>query len=75
MQREPASVDVDGPKVRRMRKLAGHSTKKFASIVGITPGHLRHIEVGRRCPSPEVFARVCDALGVMDRKTMLRHAS
>ena len=65
---ESASVDIDGPQVRRRRKLLGVNIAAFATRCGITEGYLSHIERGRRkTVSPKVFGQICEALGIEDQ--------
>ncbi len=76
---EPADasgVAIDGAAARRRRELKGLSVADLAPLCGITPGYLSLIELGRRRPSPPVFARICDALGVaeQDREQLVRSA-
>lgn len=71
---EPSGVAVNGTAVRQMRKLAGLNVDDFAAKCGISPAYVSHIELGRRTNiSPPVFARICDALGVADRRELLAH--
>lgn len=61
----PAGVEIDGSEVRRIRKLLGDNLVTFAPKCGITFQYLSQIETGVRMHvSPEVFARICDALGL-----------
>jgi transcriptional regulator with XRE-family HTH domain len=66
-----SGVAVDGAEVRRRRELRGLGRTELAAKCDITPGYLSHIEKGRRRPSPPVFARICDALDVLDRRELL----
>lgn len=66
---------MDGPETRRRRKLLGMTVAELADRVGITPAYVRHIEIGIRHPSPPIFARICDALGVEDRNELLADRS
>lgn len=68
---DASGVAIDGAAVRRLRELKGLAVADLAPLCGITPGYLSHIELGRRRPSPPVFARICDALGVSDRRELL----
>lgn len=68
-----ANVAVDGQALRRHRKLAGLSVTGLAEQVGCTPAYISILETRReRNCSPELFARIADALGVEDRSTLLR---
>ena len=61
----PAGVEIDGAKLREMRKLRGETLEVFAARAGISFGYLSQLERHRRdrC-SPTYFARICDALDV-----------
>jgi transcriptional regulator with XRE-family HTH domain len=73
MEVTPAGVQIAGGKVREERKLLGDNLKSFAPKVGITFQYLSQIERGDRTSvSPEVFGRICDALGITNRKALLR---
>lgn len=64
MQPTPAGVQIDGPLVRRDRKLLGRNLIPFAEQVGISFQYLSQIETSvRKTVSPDVFVRICDALG------------
>lgn len=76
MEPQPAGVDIRGDLVRELRKLAGDNLIVFAPKAGITFQYLSQIERGkRRSVSPEVFARICDALGVADRRELMAGAA
>jgi transcriptional regulator with XRE-family HTH domain len=73
---EPASVDIDGPEVRRRRKILGQNIAPFAGRCDISEAYLSAIELERRKKvSPEVFGRICAALGVnvKDRSELVRN--
>lgn len=68
---EPATVDIDGAKLRELRKFNGDSLSTFAARAGITFQYLSQLELGtRRRVSPPTFAKICDALGITDRRQM-----
>lgn len=72
MEPTPAGVEIAGGSVREQRKLLGDNLVTFASKAGITFQYLSQIERGdRRTVSPRVFAQICDALGVTDRRELL----
>lgn len=76
METQPAGVAINGHRVRDLRKLAGHNLVAFAPKAGITFQYLSQIERGvRKSVSPEVFARICDALGVDDRRELIAGAA
>lgn len=65
---ESASVDIDGPEVRRRRKLLGQNIAPFALRCGISEPYLSAIELKRRKKvSPKVFGQICEALGVNEK--------
>ncbi|GIM90359.1 helix-turn-helix domain-containing protein [Paractinoplanes toevensis] len=70
----PAGVEINGDKVRVLRKLRGQSMADFAARCKFSVGYLSHIELKRRPRvSPEAFAAICDALDIPagERDTML----
>lgn len=72
----PAGVDIDGARVRELRKLLGATVTDFAERCGISFQYLSQIERGdRQRVSAPVFAKICDKLGVEDRRTLLREAA
>lgn len=61
----PAGVQIAGGEVRKLRKLLGLNLVMFAPRAGITFQYLSQIETGVRTHvSPQVFAQICDALGI-----------
>lgn len=69
----PAGVDIDGAQVRELRKLLGATLTGFAEHCGISFQYLSQIERGDRPRvSAPVFAKICDELGVEDRRRLLR---
>ncbi|MCU1687818.1 MAG: Helix-turn-helix protein [Amycolatopsis sp.] len=76
MATEPPGVHIAGGLLRQSRKLAGYSLVPFADLAGISFQYLSQIERGdRESVSPEVFARICDALGITDRRELLAKAA
>lgn len=66
------TLSIDGTKLRELRKLMGDDLKGFAARAGITFQYLSQIELGRRRRvSPPTFVRICNALGVTNRREML----
>lgn len=57
-------VDLIGSALRRLRKLQGKERATLAALVHVSVGYISHLENGVRKPSPTVFAKLCDALGV-----------
>lgn len=73
---EPAGVAVDGTAIRQKRKLAGLNMSDLADKAGISGAYISHIERGRRKTiSPRVFAAICDALGVENRRELMTSAA
>jgi transcriptional regulator with XRE-family HTH domain len=69
---ESASVDIDGPEIRRRRKLLGENIAHFAERCGITDGYLSAIELERRrTVSPRVFGQICKAFGLTEKERPL----
>lgn len=69
MPRRPApdnaSVEIDGYKLRNLRKLQGYSIKGFAEKARISYGYVSQLETGNKTSaSPEAFGRICDALSI-----------
>lgn len=65
MRTRSSGVQIAGDQVRRLRKLLGQNLTTFAPRAEITFQYLSQIETGVRTHvSPEVFARICDALGI-----------
>lgn len=71
--RVTANAAIDGAAMRELRILAGYSIKAFAVKVGCSQPYISLLETRPRMCSPELFARICDALGVADRNVLLRH--
>lgn len=72
MEPTPAGVPIAGGRVRELRQLLGDNLVAFAPKAQITFQYLSQIERGdRKFVSPEVFVRICDALGVDDRTQLL----
>jgi transcriptional regulator with XRE-family HTH domain len=75
---ESASVEIDGNKLRTMRKMRGDTLEVFATKCGISFGFLSQVERGTR-PNVGtiVFTRICDALDVDadQRMSMVRPAA
>ncbi|MBM0277225.1 helix-turn-helix domain-containing protein [Micromonospora tarensis] len=76
---KPASVAVDGAKLRELRQLTGCTLAEFASTCAISTAYLSMIERGdRRRVSPRVYARICHGLkltGQRQRRTLLKVAA
>lgn len=71
----PAGVEIDGTKLRELRKLTGHTLIDFAPKCGVSFQFLSQIERGDKLRvSPPTYARICDALGLDDRRELLKVA-
>lgn len=73
---DSASVAINGPKVRSLRKLNGLTVTGLARATEVSIQYVSLIELGKRpTVSAPVFARICDALGVDDRRELLLEAA
>lgn len=70
----PAAVEVNGDKLREKRQLAGYKLVDFAEICGLSFQFLSEVERGTKRMSPPNYARICDALGITDRRELLKVA-
>ncbi len=61
-----SSVEIDGARLRELRKLQGDTLKGFAAKCRISFTFLSQIERGDRNATPPVFVRICDALGIAE---------
>ncbi|HLL68849.1 MAG TPA: helix-turn-helix transcriptional regulator [Micromonosporaceae bacterium] len=62
---DPSGVEIDGAKVRQLRKLAGATITTFAQQAALSTQYVSQLERGvRQNVSPPAFARICNALGV-----------
>lgn len=68
-----ANAQIDGRAMRELRILAGYTVRGLAERVGCSHPYISMLETrdDRTC-SPEIFARICDALGIADRSVLLR---
>lgn len=53
-----------GDAIRSTRELRGYSTEEFAEMLDVTPGAVRHWEVGRYSPRPHHQVAIAKALQV-----------
>lgn len=68
-------VEVDGGKIRLLRKLAGFTQKSLARACGLSACYISQIETGaRRTISPPRFVQLCNTLEISakDRQELLR---
>jgi transcriptional regulator with XRE-family HTH domain len=71
-----AGVEIDGRKLRELRKLRGETLATFADQCGISLQYLSQLETGaRERMSPPTYARVCEVLGLDDRRELLKVAA
>jgi len=59
-----SGIPVDGTRIRRLRENLGMDATQFADRLGITRGHVSHIETGRKRPSPSVLLTIANELDV-----------
>ncbi len=69
--RDSPHVAVDGVKLRHARKIAGLTQAGLADAAGISAVYISRIESGALRVTPPVYAKLCDALGVTDRTTLM----
>jgi len=55
---------VIGKRIQRIRKQNRLSRSQLSSMVGISSGHLGHIETGSKSPSVEILIRIAISLDV-----------
>lgn len=70
----PTGVEINGVKLRELRKLRGETLEEFAQRCAISFGYLSQIERGHRPRvSPHTFAAICDVLNLdhADRVSMV----
>jgi len=71
MRYEHASVEIDGAKLRRMRKEAGLTGVQLSARVGVTFSYLARVERGElRTVAPARYNAILNALGIEDRTTL-----
>lgn len=70
---DPTGVEINGAKLRILRKLSGQTMAAFALRCGIHLSYVSHIERGERERiAPDKFAVICDALDIpVDRRDTL----
>lgn len=67
-----SAVSVHGPALRHIRQLTGLTTNQLAEEVQITSDYLRKVELGfNRAVAPDVYARICFALRIDDKRVLL----
>lgn len=74
----PAGVEINGGKLRELRKLQGDTLEAFAAKCDISFGYLGQVErQARPRVSPIIFVRLCDALAIPaeSRTTLLTAAA
>lgn len=65
-------VNIDPAELRRKRELLGLNQAELAERAKVHYSFISRLEGGRRAKaSPRVFARICDALGVLDRTELM----
>lgn len=69
---ERLSVDTNGATVRYVRRQLGITVARLAAEVGVSTTYIRRIELGHtQSVSPVVFAALCLALRLEDRRVLL----
>ena len=53
-----------GKRIQLIRKGRGISQEQLADIIGVSKGHVSHVETGSKNPSAEMLINIADALGV-----------
>lgn len=72
MAHQHASPEIDGDRIRELRKQSGLTVTALARRIGITPQYLSQIERGHRpTVSPPMFAQIRATMGV-ETETLLR---
>lgn len=65
------SVAILGTGLRLVRERTGRRVTDLAELVGVLPQTISNIEAGRKNPSPALWARICEALGIPQDALML----
>lgn len=72
MSRSSANIAINSAALRRIRQLTGLGVTDLARAAGLTPSYLSNLEAGRRrAVSPQVFASLCEALQITDRRALM----
>lgn len=72
MSTRHASPEIDGARLRELRKRAGLTVTAASKRMGMSISYLSAIERGRRkTVAPATYLRICDAMGVEDRDSLL----
>lgn len=69
--RRSRNVAIDGGKVAEARAAAGLTQTQLAAKARISQSYLSDIELGERRMRHALYDRLCDALGVTDRTTLM----
>ncbi len=67
MNDAPTTQNDTGETLRRMRQAAGVSQKDLASALGVTPGHLSHVEAGNRPLTRDLLHRAATHIAHVTR--------
>jgi transcriptional regulator with XRE-family HTH domain len=72
-----ASVEIDPQKLRELRQDLGLLQGELGKRAGLSAGYISQLEIGARTRvSPPVFAKLCDALKIpQKRRWTLRKSS
>lgn len=72
MSRSRDTVRINPAALRHIRRMTGLGVAKLAAETQVTPSYVSNLEAGRReSVSPAVFARLCSALRISDRRALM----
>jgi transcriptional regulator with XRE-family HTH domain len=72
MARPSTHIPVNSAALRHIRRITGVQQGVLAAEVGVSAGYLANLESGaRQSVRPEVFAALCVALRVDDRRALM----
>lgn len=72
MNKSPDSIAINGAALRHIRRITGVGVNVLAGEIGVSAPFISMIESGRRPRvSPEVFASLCSALLIEDRRALM----
>jgi transcriptional regulator with XRE-family HTH domain len=66
-----SDMDV-GEEIRRAREAADLTQQELATKSGLHRTYINMVEKGRKRPTVDVFARICDALAILPSKMLAR---
>lgn len=72
MSRSSGNVRINPAALRHIRRVTGVGVTQLASEVRVSPSYISNLEASRRdAVSPAVFARLCAALRITDRRALM----